>query len=122
MSIVARKIEDGQYILLEFRDVVSTSELEQSRIILKNIVVKSDGYRKALVDMRKASPTICAVDIHQFISSYGDEVPLGSLIALVMQPKHWNIAIIAEKSAHNHGIYLRVFQNDTRACAWLGIA
>ena len=122
MSCVVRKIKDRQYILLEFGDIVTISELEQGRITLKELVEKSNEYRKALVDMRNASLAVSAIDIHQFISSYVDELPLGCLIALVMQPKYWNIAILAEKSTSNHGIYLKAFENYIYASAWLGTA
>jgi hypothetical protein len=120
MSFVVSKIEDKRYILLEFENIASASEFEQCRTALMDVVGKSEGYRKALVDMRNASLNIRAVDVHQFISSHGDELPLGCLIALIMRPEDWNTAIFVEKTAHDHGIYLRVFQNDTPACAWLG--
>lgn len=121
MTFVLEKMEGRRCVRLEFDGRVTISDLEQSRTILKDILRESEGTRKVLVDMRKASLDVSTIDVHQFVSSHRNELPADLLIAVIVQPKDWAISIFAENVAHNRMTYMRVFRDDLHACAWLGI-
>ncbi len=121
MSFVAEKVDDKRYLLIDFEGDSTISELEESRASIKNILQESKKFREILVDMQKASLAVSTNDIHQFISSHRDELPPGCLIAVIVHPKDWDTALFAETVAYNRGIYMRVFQNNIHAYAWLGI-
>ena len=122
MPFVAENREDKRYVLLDFEGSVTMSELEQSRTALKAILHGTSGYKKVLVDMQKISHSVSTIDIHKFVSSHKNELPPGFLIAIIVHPKDWADAMFAENVAHNRGVFLRVFQNDLHARAWLGIS
>ena len=122
MAFVMEKIEDRRHVRLEFEGRVTILKLEQDRTVLKSILHESDGYRKALVDMRKAFLAVSTIDFHRFISSYRNELPAGFQIAVIVQPGDWTAATFAENVACNRGIYMRMFRNDLHARAWLGIS
>ena len=77
MPLVAKMLDEKRYVRLDFDGRVSISELEQSRTILKSTLHESNGYRKILVDMQKASLVVSIIDILRFVSSYKDELPEG---------------------------------------------
>ena len=122
MPFIVEKVEDEQYVSLEFTDILTISMLEQSRSALKVILSSPHAYRKILVDMQKVVLAVRDYDILQFVSSHKDELPAGCLIAVIVQPRDWDTAIFAETVAHNRGIYMRVFRNELHARAWLGIS
>jgi hypothetical protein len=121
MSFVARKVDDKRYLLIDFEGDVTISELEESRAAIKDILQESGKLKEILVDMQKASLAVSINDIHQFVSSHRDELPPGCLIAVIVHPNDWATALFAETVAFNRGIYMRVFQNNLHAYAWLGI-
>jgi hypothetical protein len=121
MSFIARKEDDKRYLLIEFEGDVTISELEESRAAIKNILQESRKFKEILVDMQKASLAVSTNDIHQFVSSLRDEFSPGCLIAVIVHPNDWATSLFAESVAYNRGIYMRVFQNNLHAYAWLGI-
>jgi hypothetical protein len=122
MPFIVEKVEDEQYVSLEFTDILTLSILEQSRSALKVILYSCNAYRKVLVNMQKIVVAVRDYDIRQFVSSHKDELPAGCLIAVIVHPRDWETAIFAETVAHNRGIYMRVFRNELHARAWLGIS
>jgi hypothetical protein len=122
MPFVAKMIDEKRYVLLDFDGRVSISEIEKSRMILKSTLHESNGYRKILVDMQKASLVVSVIDIQRFVSSYKDELPEGCMIAVVVPSAAWDTALLAEDAAFIHGVLLRVFRNHHQAYTWLGIS
>jgi len=122
MSFVAEKVDEKRYVLLDFECSVTISELEQSRTAIKGLLRESSGYRKILVDMRKVSLAVSTIDVHRFVASHKDELPAGCLIAVIVDPKDWEIAIFSENVAHMRGVYLRAFRDALQARNWLGIS
>jgi hypothetical protein len=121
MSFVVKKEDEKRYVLLDFEGDVTISELEQSRAAIKNVFKESKVLKEILVDMQKASLAVSTTEIHQFVSSHRDELPPGCLIAVIVHPNDWATALFAETVAYNQGIYMRVFENELHAHAWLGI-
>jgi hypothetical protein len=121
MSFIARKVDDKRYLLVDFEGDVTISELEESRAAIKNLLQESGKFKEILVDMQKASLAVSTNDIHQFVSAHRDVLPPGCLIAVIVHPNDWATALFAETVAYNRGIYMRVFQNNLHAYAWLGI-
>jgi hypothetical protein len=121
MSFVAEKVDDKRYLLIEFEGDVTISELEESGAAIKGILQESGKLKEILVDMQKASLAVSTTEIHQFVSSHRDELPPGCLIAVIVHPNDWATALFAETVAYNRGIYMRVFQDNLHAYAWLGI-
>ena len=122
MAFFLEKAEDRRYLRLTFEGSVTIKELVQSQTALKMSLSESDGYKKALVDMRKAPSALSGIDIHQFVSTHKKELPPGFLIAVIVEPDNWAAAIFAENIAQNRGIYMRVFRDEMHAFAWLGIS
>jgi len=122
MPFIVEKVEDEQYVSLEFTDILTMSILEQSRSALKVSLYSCNAYRKVLVNMQKIVLAVRDYDIRQFVSSHKDELPAGCLIAVIVNPRDWETAIFAETVAHNRGIYMRVFRNELHARTWLGIS
>lgn len=122
MTYVLEKEADGRYVRLDFDGRVTISDLEQSRKVLRNVLRESDGTRKVLVDMRKASLSVSTIDVHQFVASHRNELPAHVLIAVLVQSKDWSIAIFAENVANNRSTSMRAFRDEVQARAWLGMS
>ncbi len=122
MTYVLEKEADGRYVRLDFDGRVTISDLEQSRKVLRNVLRESDGTRKVLVDMRKASLSVSTIDVHQFAASHRHELPAGVWIAVLVQSKDWSIAIFAENVANNRSTSMRAFRDEVQARAWLGMS
>lgn len=122
MPFVAKMIDEKRYVLLDFDGRVTISELEQSRTILESTLHESNGYKKTLVDLRKAALVISTVDIQRFVLSHKDGLPAGCMIAVVVHSAAWDTALFAEDTAYMHCVLLRVFRNHHQAYTWLGIS
>ncbi len=122
MPFIVEKVENEKYVRLEFTDILTVSMLEQSRSALKVILYSSHSYRKLLVDMQKIILAVRDIDIFNFVSSHKEELPAGCRIAVIVHPRYWDKAIFAETVAFNRSIYMKVFQNELQARAWLKIS